>query len=200
MIIQRNIGAKMKHVDALSRLPSEVLIVEDNSFEINLALSQSRDNKLRELKKLLQETDDSYFEMRNGIIFRKRDGDLLFYVPRAMELQVLHNYHDEMGHLGIEKMFNNIIKSYWFPEMRQKIKDYVSNCLKCISFSPNEGKKEGYLHCISKGQLPFEMFHIDHYGPIDKSKLVKRYLLVVIDSFTKFVKIYSTKTTSTGGD
>lgn len=59
------------------------------------------------------------------------------------------------------------------------------------------GKKEGYLHCIPKGQIPFEIYHIDHYGPIDKDRLSKRFFLVVIDAFTKFTKLYSTKTTAT---
>lgn len=48
---------------------------------------------------------------------------------------------------------------------------------------------------IPKGNVPFSVIHIDHLGPIDKS-LPKRYVLVVIDAFTKFVKLYGTKTTS----
>ena len=43
----------MGHVDALSRLPEEIMIVDDNSFELNLALNQNRDSKLVELKKIL---------------------------------------------------------------------------------------------------------------------------------------------------
>ena len=190
-------GTKMGHVDALSRLPSEILVIEDNSFELNLALSQNRDNKTRELKEILQKSEDPYFELRNGIVFRKDNGELLFYVPSVMEAHVLHRYHDQMGHLAVEKTFDNVRKSYWFPKMRQKIKDHIANCLKCIAFSPFEGKKEGYLHCIPKGEMPFEIYHIDHYGPIDKDRLAKRYLLVVIDAFTKFVKLYPTKTTAT---
>lgn len=88
----------------LSRLLSEILVIEDNSFELNLALSQNRDIKLRELKKILQKGEDPYYEMRNGIIFRKYNGELLFCVPRIMEAQVLHKYHDQMGHLAVEKI------------------------------------------------------------------------------------------------
>lgn len=195
--VEHRPGTRMGHVDALSRLTSEILVIEDNSFEINLALSQNRDNKLRELKTILQKTEDSQYEMRNGIVFKKQGEELLFYVPRAMELQILHKYHDQMGHLAFEKTYDNIKRSYWFPDMIQKVKEYISNCLKCISFSPSVGKKEGYLHCIPKGQMPFEIYHLDHFGPIDKKQLIKRYLLVVIDSFTKFVKLYPTKTTAT---
>jgi len=154
-------AVKMSHVDALSRLPGDILVVEDNSLELNLALSQGQDKKLSELKRILQSSDDSQFEMRNGIIFKKYNNTLLFYVPQRMEFQVLHKYHDGMGHFGIEKTFDNVIKSYWFPDMKQKIKEYISNCLKCISFAPSVGKQEGYLHCIPKGQLPFDI-HISY--------------------------------------
>jgi len=43
----------MGHMDALSRLPEEIMIVDDNSFELNLALNQNWDSKLVELKKIL---------------------------------------------------------------------------------------------------------------------------------------------------
>ncbi|KYN23205.1 hypothetical protein ALC57_04382 [Trachymyrmex cornetzi] len=113
--------------------------------------------------------------MRDGIVLKKHYGELLFYVPQAMELQVMHKYHDKMGHLGIEKTYDNVIKSYWFPDMKRKITEYIFNCLKCISFSPSAGRQEGYLHCIPKGQLPFEICHVDHYGLIDKERVIKRY-------------------------
>lgn len=196
-ITEHRPNTKMNHVDALSRLPTDVLVIEDNSFELNLSLSQSHDKKLRELREELQKAEDAHFEMRNGIVYRKRDKDLLFYVPQAMKSHVLNKYHDQMGHLGTEKTLETILKSHWFPCMKQKVKNYISNCLKCIAFSPSTGKKEGYLHSIPKGQIPFETYHIDHYGPIDKDRLVKRYLLVVIDAFTKFTKLYPTKTTAT---
>jgi len=146
-------GIKMNHVDALSRLPCEILVIEDNSFELNLALSQNKDSKLCELREELQRTNKSHFELRNGIIFKKHGEDLLFYIPQAMESHVLYKYHDQMGHLGIEKTLDMILKSYWFPNARRKVEEHISNCLKCISFSPQQGKKEGYLNCIPKGQI-----------------------------------------------
>jgi len=73
---------------------------------------------------------------------------------------------------------------------------HIKKCLKCIAFSPINGKVEGLIHSIPKGNVPFNILHVDHLGPIDKKRLVKQHLLVAIDSFTKFVKLYPTKTTS----
>lgn len=78
----------MCHVDTLSRLPNDISIVEDNPFELSLALSQTRDSVLRELSEELQKRDDTYFELRNGIVYRKHGNDVLFYVPQLMGYHV----------------------------------------------------------------------------------------------------------------
>jgi len=64
-IAEHRPGTKINHVDALSRLPCEILVIEDNSFKLNLALSQNKDSKLCELQEELQRTNDSHFELRN---------------------------------------------------------------------------------------------------------------------------------------
>lgn len=56
--------------------------------------------------------------MRNGIIFRKHNNNLLFYVPQVMEFQVLYKYHDQLGHLEVEKTLEMIMESYWFFNMK----------------------------------------------------------------------------------
>jgi len=72
----------------------------------------------------------------------------------------------------------------------------VRHCLKCISFSPLSGKREGHLHPIPKGNLPFETIHIDHYGPVDNRVSLKKYILLVVDAFSKFVRLFPTKSTN----
>lgn len=51
------------------------------------------------------------------------------------------------------------------------------------------------LNPIPKGKILFETIHIDHLGPINKGNATKKYVFVIID-FTKFVKLFTTKTTS----
>jgi len=170
--------------------------VESNTFEDNLVICQGKDQKVQEIKKLLEKNEHKLFEMRNGIIYRKcNDGRLLFYVPTDMEDHILYKYHNEIGHIGRDKMLDVISKSYWFPNAKDKCLSHIENCLKCVAFSPKTGK-EGFLHCIPKGSKPFELIHIDHYGPVDSGRS-KKHIFVVIDGFTKFVRLYATKTTNT---
>lgn len=51
------------------------------------------------------------------------------------------------------------------------------------------------LHPIKKGDVPFETIHIDHFGPVDSGTLIKKYIFIIIDAFTKYVRLYPVKTT-----
>jgi len=137
------------------------------------------------------------FEMRNGVIYRKsNNGKLLFCVPEEMEEKILYKYHNELGHLGRDKVMDAIVGTYWFSNMKEKVVRHIENCIRCVAYSPKTGKGEGLLHSIPKGNVPFEIIHTDHYGPVDNGR-AKKHIFVVIDGFTKYVRLYATKTTNT---
>lgn len=136
------------------------------------------------------------YELRNGLVYRNIKDKLRFYVPDNMENHILMTYHDNMGHGGLDKTFELILRTYWFPSMSRKIKN-IGNYLKCIEFNPKSGKVESNLHNIPKGLLPFECIHIDHYGPLDKTRNGHRYIFEIVDGFSKFIRFYPCKTTNT---
>ena len=193
--IQHRPGKRMTHVDALSRCHA-ILVDEANTFEQTLSLCQNRDEDILKIRAELEKRDLPYYELYNGLVYRKdRSKKLLFYVPSVMEANVIRANHDSLGHLGLDKVVGNISKLYWFPRMREKVKEYISNCLKCIEFSPLSGKGEGYLNNISKGNVLFSTVHIDHLGPLEKSTQGYKHIFVVVDAFSKFIKLYPCKST-----
>lgn len=66
-----------------------------------------------------------------------------------------------------------------------------------ITTTPTSGKTERILYNIPKGNVPFSTIHIDHLDPLNREHFPKRYVFLVIDAFTKYIKLYGTKTTST---
>ena len=60
-------------------------------------------------------------------------------------------------------------------------------------YSPNENKHYNYLQNIDK---PFQTIHVDHYGPIAITKQKNRFLFLMVDAFTKFVRIYACRSTT----
>ena len=58
--------------------------------------------------------------------------------------------HDDLGHLGSALVIEDVLKVYWFLDMKQKVKNYIFNCLKYVEFAPVCGKSKGFLHIIDK--------------------------------------------------
>ncbi|KAK9711246.1 Integrase core domain [Popillia japonica] len=173
--IEHRSNKYMQHVDALSRCFNTVLVIEENSLEENLTIKQAEDPIIAELKRKLEHEENKLYELRNGLIYRKDGEGLLFYVPKAMEFNLLRASHDDMSHVGCDKTIEVIRRSYWFPNMRDKVKNYISSCLKCITYNPTT----------------------DHCGPIEKTKHNNKYIFAVIDGCTKFIKLFACKTTNT---
>jgi len=101
-----------------------------------------------------------------------------------------------MAHVGLSKVIENISRIYWFPGMKVKVRHYIDNCLKCIEFSSPSGKKECLLFNTPKRDKPSVTIHIDHLGPLEKTATRNKYIFVVIDAFTKFVRLYVCRTTN----
>lgn len=53
------------------------------------------------------------------------------------------------------------------------------------------------MHILEKRNIPFDTVYLDHLGPLQKTKGKNHHILVVVDSFTKFLKLYPAKTTNT---
>jgi len=93
----------MRHADALSRCHN-ILLIEENTFERNLSIVQDRDKEINKIRDQLENTEDKHYELRNGLVYRKHKGKLLFYVPKGM-LKNRDTYHAMMN-LDIPQLIN----------------------------------------------------------------------------------------------
>ncbi|KRT80433.1 hypothetical protein AMK59_8411 [Oryctes borbonicus] len=94
--LEHRSGTRMSHVDALSRV-QEVFILEDNTLEQNLTYKQANDPEIRKIRVSLERQESQFYELRNGLVYRKFRDDSLFLIPQTMEHHVLTKYHDEMA-------------------------------------------------------------------------------------------------------
>lgn len=84
-------------------------------------------------------------------------------------------------------------KDYWFKGMRPKIEKIVANCISCILAERKKRRQEGFLNVMDKGDVPLHIYHVDHMGPMPSTKKSYHHIFVVIDAFSKFVWLYTTK-------
>lgn len=79
------------------------------------------------LAKDLEYNDNNKFELIDGLVYRKRADRARFAIPDTMINNIICAHHDEMAHCGLEKTYQSIHGTYWFPSMRKRIHNYIDN-------------------------------------------------------------------------
>lgn len=185
--IEHRPSDSMKHVDALSRNPQVMLLTQEDWF---LSV-QLQDDLIHQIVEQLNNNTnpdlDRDYVYKNSRLYRKTTNGEKLVIPRGARFQLLHKYHDEIGHPGLARCSQLIKDNYWFPKMTRFIVKYVKSCLRCAYKKGHYGKFEGELHPIPKPDVPMHTVHIDHIGPYVKSKSGYSYVLTMVDSFTKFM-------------
>lgn len=203
-------GSQMQHVDALSRNPigtsgnayDEVVSVNTITEGDWLLAVQLQDPNICSIRDILQsgeaETNKHIFneyELVGNKVYRRTEFGRRWLVPKQCIWYVVRANHDDLGHFAVDKTVERIRSKYWFPRLKKTVSKYIKNCLNCIYYKNIHGKKPGKLYPIPKFARPFHTLHIDHLGPFVKTTQQNSYLLVIVDSFTKFVFISAVKNT-----
>lgn len=134
--IEHRFGTKMQHVDAFSRNPVETIkIYPVDITEADWILAtQLQDKQISRIRIILMDgvrNNDTkqYFAdytLRNDKLYRRLGkGQSTWVVPRAARFQICRLYHDDAGHLGLEKTLRRIRENYWFAGMTPFVRKYI---------------------------------------------------------------------------
>ena len=129
------------------------------------------------LYKLDESTQDTARKPRNRQV-----------IPRTQLNSTLKQLHDSplSGHLGFDNTYFKISQHYYWPGMKADISQYVQTCKICQQRRHRKG--EAPLQPIPKHPEPFYQVGIDVVGPLPKTLTGKRYIVVAVDHFTKWVE------------
>lgn len=113
-------------------------------------------------------------------------------VPKQDRATLLRQLHDAptAGHLGSHKTFTRLQTRHYWPKMRKDVAKYVSKCRTCQQSKAEQLKPAGEMgrqRCVDK---PWSMIAADLIGPFPRSTSGHKYILVVVDTFTKFVLLF----------
>lgn len=135
-------------------------------------------------------------ELSAGILYRSfvRVGFgkiLQMVVPFEMKRSVLQLAHDHLtaGHLGQARTLEKIRQSYFWVNYRQDVVDWVRSCVKCQRRKGTPQKRRAALQTSAVG-FPLERVAMDIMGPLPVSERGHRYVLVVMDYFTKWAEAF----------
>ena len=117
-------------------------------------------------------------------------GPYLLCVHLEMTESLLEELHEGIyeSHTGGRSLAHRAItQGYWWPNMQKEAQEYVKKCDQCQRFALNIHQPGGILNPLSS-PWPFAQWGLYIMGPFSKAMGNKRYLLVGIDYFTKWVE------------
>jgi transposase InsO family protein len=156
-------------------------VISSQSLETKQLLSYWK--QLRLIDKVLYKS----WESDNG-----QDSKLLIVLPYALRDFVLQQLHDGPigGHLGTKRTLERIREKYFWSNMRKDIELYCKSCIKCSKRKNAFPKVKGPLGTIQAG-YPNERIAMDILGPLPQTNHGNKYILVVMDYFSKYVECFS---------
>jgi hypothetical protein len=98
----------------------------------------------------------------------------LVYVPNVKALinELLHEHHNSpmAGHFGIQKTYEAVARSYYMPQLRQEILNFVRTCSTCTRSKSHTHKPFGKLQPIEPPERPWDSLTMDLIVKLPPSK------------------------------
>lgn len=189
-------GEKNQVPDALSRVATLNETVQPEEVETDTWLAAAK-------RKIIEDPEaHPDYRLENGKLWRFETAELELgervfrwkeYVSPDNRKQIVKQLHQELNHVGWQKLFSIIRKGYFWPKIRQEVKEIIRVCETCQACKRKPRNTVVPLGLTIRANRPFQMIAIDHWGPLPRSKNGNKYLLVVVDSVTKYVLLFASK-------
>ena len=101
-------------------------------------------------------------------------------------LQELHDLHEQLCHPGVTRL-SHFVRSRNLPFTQDHVRTITNNCKSCSYYKPQFIQSEGTL---IQATAPFQRLSIDFKGPLPQSKSGNKYLLTMIDEYSRFPFAY----------
>ena len=146
-----------------------------------------KDSILEDVRMMLRKR--TKFVFRNDLLYRKnkvqhKDEEYLqFVLPRNFRKQVLEACHDDIGHLGKERVLSLLTDRFYWPNMFKDVEEYVDTCPRCLRFKATPEHAELNPIYVSR---PLELVHMD-FLTIESPKTDKDINVLIIISGSFYV-------------
>ena len=136
--------------------------------------------------------------VQNGLLCKKVgplvDGTtrVTVYVPPILRREVIRQCHDTKtsGHFYFWKTVKKVKKFFTWGGLNKDVQIYCRACHVCATKKTAGRQQKASMRRYDVGS-PMEEIAIDLMGPFPESEMGNKYVLVVVDSFSKWMEAYA---------
>lgn len=155
---------------------------------------QKENRDIQELLRKWEHQGWSVFQYREDLTLAAKIGTSkelpVLVMPSCLRNELIELAHHQR-HFGKEKTLQRLQTVAWWPGMAEQVVSFINQCLNCTSNDADNKVTKGPLkHQVIVG--PLKRVQIDFIGPLPQSGRGKKYILVTVDSFTKWIEAYAT--------
>lgn len=109
-------------------------------------------------------------------------------VPPKLRSRLLYLFHDHplSSHPGQKHQIAAMSSRFYWREMVKDIIEYIETCLHCVSRKSSQPLSSGLMQLFSPTER-FQLCYMDILGPFPTTHSGNKYVLVMIDGFTRRV-------------
>lgn len=202
--IEHVAGKQNGQADALSRALNDaqerddkmrrIALIQDPAEGINTAewipiirRAQDRDDELTSAAEqhpgLIYERDGLY-----RVLNENGHGDRVA-LPKTITWRILMKIHQLLVHFGTDKVIAFAEQHFYGFNIAKVARDVVASCKLCIATKHYQRATEGTQY-FNLPNAPGMVVSLDIFGPLPKTREGYRYLLVLMDQFSKYTRLY----------
>lgn len=170
------------------------------SFE-SILHTQRDDPNLLKIIEILSDPSTAMTPLSNhycifeGVLFYRRhilSDQWLVCIPYHRVQELILKVHRHFGHVGTKKSILAIRDFCFFKRMQYWIRSIVKTCDLCQRTKISNTRIAGEMRSVL-ADVPLGRILVDIYGPLPPGWNNVRYIFVVLDNFTRFVRLYPIK-------
>ena len=164
----------------------------------DMKVEQSKDDDISEIKSMILSGQESkgvqkQYLLVDGLVYFISNVDddprLRLFIPKHIRSFVVTQYHDQNGHMGVQKTFDSIRAKYYWPNLFKELHKYVSECTVCQTRSLQKISQP--LQETDIPPYPMAKLSLDLSGPYPTTLSGNKYIIAFVDWFSGWPEAFA---------